>query len=304
MLEEYKFCDDRENILSIFYNGQENKILVSKAKELIRERIGTNAEITIKAKKNEVSKENNNGKQTLNDKDFIFFSPNFHFQMMSNDLIYTYSLTENNVTSAERSKYTISCITDADERECWTSDEEEGENESDQEKDSENDKLEKESQDDYKKYLEAVERQRNSFIDETEGVFKVRYDPKNNERVELIQGINNVIDIMIKDAKKYENDEDIAKHFSHAEYSVKDYHPGSNDVVLDIIHPSLFSYIRNETKLIQKDETIRQLDMDKPNSKKQKRDRSEIKTESKVDDAASDLTNQDNNEAFDMWGRR
>ena len=123
---------------------EKKKILVSKAKELIRERIGTNAEITIAEKKNKVSKENNNRNQTLNDKDFVFFSPNFHFQMTSNDLIYTYSLTEDNATSAERTKYTISCIADADERECWTSDEEENENESSSEKDSENDKVKQE----------------------------------------------------------------------------------------------------------------------------------------------------------------
>ena len=224
--------------------------------------------------------------------------------MTSNDLIYTYYLTENNVTSAERTKYTISCITDADERECWTSDEEEDENESNSEKDSEKDKVKQELHEDYKKYLEAVDKQRNSFIDETEGIFKVKYCQTNNQRVELLQKINHAIDDMIKDAKIYKIDEDIVKHFSHAEYSVKDYHPGSNDVVLDIIHPSLFSYIRNETELNHKEEAIKKLDKDKPNSKKQKRDKSDTKEEAKVDDAASDLATEDNNEAFDMWGRR
>ena len=53
------------------------------------------------------------------------------------DLIYHYSLTESNVTSAERTKFTISCITETSEREYWTSDEEDGENGSEQENDEE-----------------------------------------------------------------------------------------------------------------------------------------------------------------------
>ena len=93
--------------------------------------------------------------------------------LRGNDLTYHYALTESKVTSAERTKFTISCITETSERECWTSDEE-NESEKDEEKNQAINELEEE----HKKYLDAVDTQRNSFIDFTEGVFKINSDPK------------------------------------------------------------------------------------------------------------------------------
>ena len=69
-------------------------------------------------------------------------------------------------------------------------------------------------------------------------------DIKNEKRVNLNDSINRVTDDMVKDAKICSTNQDIVKNYSHAEYNVKDFHPGSNDVLLDIVHPSLFPYIR------------------------------------------------------------
>ena len=291
MLQEYNFLSEIGDILSIHYDGLDDAFFVSSAKFLIREKLGTNSEIAISMKdasKKGTGNGNENQLVNLKDDDVIV--------LRGNDLTYHYTLTESKVTSAERTKFTISCITETSERGSWTSDEE---NESEQDEDEEKNQGKQELEEEHKKYLDAVDTQRNSFIDFTEGVFKISSDQKNEKKNGLIDNINRVIDDMVKNAKTCSTNQDIAKNYSHAEYNVKDFHPGSNDVVLDIIHPSLFPYIRNKTDLIQEGKTISQFDREVENSKKQKIDQNKSR-----DDIAGDLVNDDSNEEFDMWGRR
>ena len=43
---------------------------------------------------------------------------------------------------------------------------------------------------DYKRYLDAVDKQKKSFVDDTEGVFKISFDPTKTKRINLINEIN------------------------------------------------------------------------------------------------------------------
>ena len=299
MLQEYNFLSEIGDSLSIHYDGLDDAFFVSNAKFLIREQLGTNSEIAI-SMKDTSEKGNDNGKEN----ELIYLKDDDIIALRGKDSIYYYTLTENKETSAERTKFTISCITETSERECWTSDEEEGENGSEQEKDEEKNQAKEELEEEHKKYLDAVDKQRNSFIDVTEGVFRISSDLKNEKRVSLIDSINRVIDDMVKDAKICSTNQDIAKNHSHAEYNVKDFHPGSNDVVLDIVHPSLFPYIRNETDLIQEGKTANQFDREVQNSKKQKMNHNKTAEKTSGDGNADDSENDDIDEEFDMWGRR
>ena len=299
MLQEYNFVSKIGDILSIYYDGLDDAFFVSNAKFLIREQLGTNSEIAI-SMKDTSEKGNDNGKEN----ELIYLKDDDIIALRGKDSIYYYTLTENKETSAERTKFTISCITETSERECWTSDEEEGENGSEQEKDEEKNQAKEELEEEHKKYLDAVDKQRNSFIDVTEGVFRISSDLKNEKRVSLIDSINRVIDDMVKDAKICSTNQDIVKNHSHAEYNVKDFHPGSNDVVLDIVHPSLFPYIRNETDLIQEGKTANQFDREVQNSKKQKMNQNKTAEKTSGDGNADDSENDDIDEEFDMWGRR
>ena len=299
MLQKFNFHSEIGDILSIHYDGWDDAFFVSNAKFLIREQLGTNSEIVISMKDTSekgtgIGKENES--INLKDDDVI--------TLRGNDLTYFYTLTDSKVTSAERTKFTISCITETSEREYWTSEEEECESESEQIKDEEKNQAKNELEEEHKKYLDAVDKQRNSFIDVTEGVFKISSDPKNEKRASLIDNINGIIDDMVKNAKICSTNQDIAKNHSHAEYNVKDFHPGSNNVVLDIVHPSLFPYIRNETDLIQDVKTENQFDRELQNSKKQKIDQNKTDEKRSGDDNADNSLNDDSNEEFDMWGRR
>ena len=297
MLEEYKFSSESGNILSIFHEGQGTGILVSNAKQLIQEHLGTNDEITI-INRNDVKKDEAqpkvNKKIVMKDDELI--------GLLDNDSVYIYILKKNNITSAETTKYSISCITDASEAEYWTSDEDEDEKESEPEKDNEDKNVAKNEGEDYKKYLDAVDKQKQSFVDETEGVFKISFDPTKTKRINLINEINDAIDDMIKDAKVYKDKRDVAKHYSHDEYRMKDYHPGSDDVVLDIVHPSLFSYISNVTELDQEGVIVHRSYKDEKNSKKRKIDQRSPNAKATRED--DDSKTGDTTEAFDMWGRR
>ena len=113
---------------------------------------------------------------------------------------------------------------------------------------------------------------------------------------------NKAIDDMIKDAKVYKDKRDVAKHYSHDEYRMKDYHPGSDDVVLDIVHPSLFSYISNVTELNQEGDIVHRSYKDEKNSKKRKIDQRSPNAKATRED--DDSKTGDTTEAFDMWGRR
>ena len=282
MLQEYNFLSENGDILSIHYDGLDDTFLVSNAKFLIREQLATNSEIDI-SMKDMSEKGTGIGKENeiinLKDDDII--------TSRGNDLTYFYTLTDSKVTSAERTKFTISCITETDEREY--------------------DEIEDEYKDieeEHKKYLDAVDKQRNSFIDVTEGVFKISSDPKNEKKISLIDNINSVIDDMVEKAMICSTNQDVAKNHSYAEYNVKDFHPGSNDVVLDIVHPSLFPYIRNETDLIQDGKINNQFDREVQNSKKQKIDRNKPGEKTSGDTNGGASVNDDSNDEFDMWGRR
>ena len=299
MLQKFNFLSEIGDILSIYYDGLDDAFFVSNAKFLIREQLGTNSEIAISMK--DMSKKVNDNEK---ENELVYLKDDDIITLRGKDLTYHYTLTESKVASAERTKFTISCITETSEREYWTSDEEDGENGSEQENDEEKNQSRKELEEEHRKYLDAVDKQRNSFIDVTEGVFRISSDIKNEKRVNLIDSINRVIDDMVKDAKICSTNQDIVKNYSHAEYNVKDFHPGSNDVVLDIVHPSLFPYIRNETDLIQDGKTENQFDREFQNSKKQKIDQNKPDKKTSGDDNAGNSLNDDSNEEFDMWGRR
>ena len=108
MLEEYNFSSEDGNNLIVFHEGQGAGILVSNAKQLIREHLGTNAEITIYAD-NDVKEDG--ARKDVNK--MVLIKDNEVISLKSSHLTYTYILKENNTNSADRTKHTISCITDA-----------------------------------------------------------------------------------------------------------------------------------------------------------------------------------------------
>ena len=222
---------------------------------------------------------------------------------IATDTHFLETMTKETLTSADLSRMTIECLVNAPEQRDYSFDEHDPDG-VDWKEDGENDeKIE------FERYQKVVEKQRKSIIDETEGVFKLR-DPSDKDRIEVITKLNQIIHGMVKNAKSYKDRGDIEKYYSRNEYRVRDYHPGSSNVVLDIIHPSLFPYIENCTTLTSIGKAVRRGcendDKNKGYAEKTKSSRPEnFQASPGVDDAVIDSSEQDNaSESYDMWGRR
>ena len=213
------------------------------------------------------------------------------------------TMTKETLTSADLSRMTIECLVNASEQRDYPFDEHDPDR-VDWKEDGDNDeKIE------FERYQKVAEKQRKSIIDETEGVFKL-HDPSDKDRIEVITKLNHIIDGMVKNAKSYKDRDEIKKYYSRNEYLVRDYHPGSSNVVLDIIHPSLFPYIENCTTLTSIGKAVRRgCESNGRNKKYTEKIKSSppgnFQSSSGVSDPEIDSSSQVNApESYDMWGRR
>ena len=213
------------------------------------------------------------------------------------------TMTKETLTSADLSRMTIECLVNAPEQRDYPFDEHDPDR-VDWKEDGDNDeKIE------FERYQKVVEKQRFSIIDETEGVFKLR-DPSDKDRIEVITKLNQIIHGMVKNAKSYKDNHEIEKYYSRNEYLVRDYHPGSSNVVLDIIHPSLFPYIENCTTLTSIGKAVRRgCENDYTNKEYTEKIQSSrpgnVQASLGVNDPVIESSTKVNvPESYDMWGRR
>ena len=212
-------------------------------------------------------------------------------------------MTKETLTSADLSRMTIEGLVNAPEQRHYPFDEHDPDR-VDWREDGDNDeKIE------FERYQKVVEKQRKSIIDETEGVFKL-HDLSDTGRINVVSKLNHIIDRMIKNAKSYKDRDDIEKYYSRNEYLMRDYHPGSNNVVLDIIHPSLFPYIENCTTLTSIGKAVtRGCENDDKNKEYTEKTQSSrpgnVQASLGVNVPVIESSTQVNaSESYDMWGRR
>ena len=213
------------------------------------------------------------------------------------------TMTKGTLTSADLSRMTIECLVNAPEQRDYPVDEHDPDRVDWMEDGDNDEKIE------FERYEKVVEKQRKSFIDETEGVFKL-HDPSDKDLIGVITKLNHIIDGMVKNAKSYKDRDEIEKYYSRNKYLVRDYHPGSSNIVLDIIHPSLFPYIENCTALTSIGKAVKKGcendDKNKEYTQKTKSSRpGNLQSSLGVNDPVIDSSTQVNaSESYDMWGRR